>query len=71
MLGGQTLNLELKFVLKGSRCTAGGKKWLQRLWARAAQSTMCKSAQGVGSVLGFLISRPGALTLVTFLKRSC
>jgi hypothetical protein len=71
MLGRQTLNLELKSGSKGFQCTVGGKMWLQWPWARAMQSTMCKSAQGVGSVPGLSISGLGALTLVTFLKRSC
>ena len=61
----------VKVRVEGIPVHCWGKKWLQRLWARAAQSIMCKSAQGVGSVLGLLISGPGALTLVTFLRRSC
>jgi hypothetical protein len=71
MLGRQTLNLELKSRSKGLRCTVGGKMWLQRPWARAVLSTMCKSAQGVGSVLGRSTSGFGVPTLVTFLRRSC
>jgi hypothetical protein len=71
MLGRQTLSLELKSGLKGFQCTVGGKMWLQRHWARAMQSTLCKSAQGIGSALGPSISGLGALTLVTVLKRSC
>jgi hypothetical protein len=71
MLERLTLNLELKSGSKESRYTVGGKKWLQRPWARAVQFTMCKSAQGVGSAPGHLISGLGALTLATSLKRSC